>query len=279
MIHNTFNFSSNDGLELFGRIWQTEEKHPKGIVNLIHGLGEHTGRYDHVAKAITKAGYHMVGFDLRGHGLSKGKRGHSPGFDCILDDVSLFLDQSRSLFGGDQPAFLYGHSLGGLIVITFGLRRPENLAGVIATDPALALAFAPPKAKLTLGKFLANLAPALAMGNGLDVDALSRDAAIVKAYQEDALVHDRISTRLSIDMLAAGDYALAKAEDWSLPLLLMHGTGDRITSSDASKAFAEEAGSGVTFVPWEGYYHEIHNDIGKEKVIEKMVTWLDDQVK
>ena len=279
MIHNTFEFSSNDGLNLFGRVWQSEEKHPKGIVNLIHGLGEHSGRYDHVAKALTKAGYNMAGFDLRGHGLSEGKRGHSPSFDCILDDVNLFLDQSRSLFGEDLPSFLYGHSLGGLIVITFGLRRTANSAGVIATDPALALAFAPPKAKLTLGKLLANLAPTLAMSNGLDVNALSRDAAIVKAYQDDALVHDRISTRLSIDMLAAGDYALAHAEEWPLPLLLMHGTGDRITSSDASKAFSEKAGPEVTFVPWEGYYHEIHNDIGKEKVIEKIITWLDDRVK
>lgn len=279
MNHSTFDFKSQDGLNLFGRVWQAETDHPKGVVNLVHGLGEHSGRYDPVAKLLTAAGYHLAAFDLRGHGLSEGKRGHSPSFDRILDDVSLFLEQSRSMFGKALPAFLYGHSLGGLIVINYGLRRTTELAGIIATDPALALAFQPPKAKLTLGKILASLAPGLTMGNGLDVNALSRDAAIVKAYQDDAMVHDQISTRLTIDMLAAGDYALAHAEEWHMPLLLMHGTADRITSAEISQTFAEKAGPMVTFVPWEGYYHEIHNDIGKAQVIEKMITWLNDQTK
>ncbi len=279
MIHSTFNFPSNDGLELFGRVWQSEEKQPKGIVHLIHGLGEHSGRYDHVAKALTKAGYHMAGFDLRGHGLSEGKRGHTPGFDYFLEDISVFLNETKKLFGESLPSYIYGHSLGGLIVINYGMRFPNNLAGVIATDPALKLSFSPPPVMLFIAKIMANLIPTYSSKNTLDVNALARDAAVVKAYQDDVLVHDQISARLVVDMIHTGEDMLAHAEDWSLPLLLMHGSGDRITSSDASKAFAEKAGPEVTFVPWEGYYHEIHNDIGKEKVIEKMISWLDDRVK
>ena len=279
MIHTTFKFSSKDGLELFGRVWQTEEKHPKGIVNLIHGLGEHSGRYDHVAKSLTKAGYHMVGFDLRGHGLSEGKRGHTPGFDYFLEDISIFLDESKKILGASLPSFIYGHSLGGLLVINYGMLHPEKLSGAIATGPALKLSFAPPPVMFFIAKIMANLIPTFSSNNALDVNALARDAAVVKAYQDDVLVHDQISARHVVDMIRTGEDMLAHAEDWTLPLLLMHGSDDRITSSDASKDYADKAGSAVTFVPWEGYYHEIHNDIGKEEVIEKMIAWLDERVK
>ncbi len=111
MQDGTFNFKTNDGLTMLGRVWQTTGT-PKGIVNLVHGLGEHTGRYAHIAEALTKIGYNLIGFDLRGHGLSEGKRGHTPDYDYIMDDVELFLEKSSEFFGSDQPHFLYGHSLG-----------------------------------------------------------------------------------------------------------------------------------------------------------------------
>ena len=278
MIHSTFNFSTKDGLKLFGRVWHSDEKQPKGIIHLIHGLGEHSGRYDHIAKAMTKAGYHMIGFDLRGHGLSEGKRGHTPGFNTFLEDISIFLDESENILDASLPKFIYGHSLGGLLVLNYGLKHPEQLSGVIATDPALSLSFRPPQFMWFLAQVMANIVPTFSSNNALDVNALSRDAAVVKAYQDDVLVHDQISAKHVVDMLGNGEKLFARANEWSLPLLLMHGTEDHITSVDASKTFAEKAGSKVTFVPWEGYYHEIHNDIGKEKVIEKMVTWLDEQV-
>lgn len=279
MIHNTINYQSKDGLTLFGRVWQSEEKHPKGVVHLIHGLGEHTGRYNHVAKALTNAGYHMAGFDLRGHGLSEGKRGHTPKFDYFLDDISLFREETAKLLGTSLPSFIYGHSLGGLIVINYGIRFPEGLAGAIATGPLLELSFAPPKLMWLVAQVMAKVMPTFTSNNALDVNALSRDTAVVKAYQDDVLVHDQITSRLVVDMLHRGGELLAQAEKWSIPLLLMHGTEDHITSCEASKTFAEKAGSMVTFVPWDGYYHEIHNDIGKELVIEKIISWLDGQIK
>lgn len=279
MKHSTFDFTSNDGLKLFGRVWESEEKHPKGIVHLIHGLGEHSGRYDHIAEALTKTGYHMVSFDLRGHGLSEGQLGHAPSFDTILDDISIFIEETRELFDDSLPSFIYGHSLGGLLVINYGMHRPEYVKGVIATDPALKLSFSPPPVTFFIAKVMANLVPTFSSKNSLDVNALSQDTAVVKAYQDDPLVHDKISARLAVDMIHTGEEMLDHTEEWAIPMLLMHGTGDRITSSDASQAFAEKAGSGVTYVPWEGFYHEVHNDIGKEKVIEKMIAWLDEQTK
>lgn len=274
MQSGTFDFKTKDGLTLLGRVWQTKGD-AKGTVNLVHGLGEHSGRYAHVAEAMTKAGYNFIGFDLRGHGLSEGKRGHTPNIDYLMDDITLFLEKSAAFFEDHQPNFLYGHSLGGLLVINYGLRRKPKLAGVISTDPALGLSFEPPKAKLAVGKILAGLAPAMAMSNGLEVEALARDVAIVKAYQDDALVHDRISAKLAMELIDGGAYAMAHAEEWTLPLLLMHGTADRISSPEASETFAQKAGDAVTLKLWDGYYHEVHNDVGKDKVIETMINWLD----
>ena len=277
MQDGTFNFKTNDGLTLLGRIWQTTGK-PKGIVNLVHGLGEHSGRYAHVAEALTKAGYNLIGFDLRGHGLSEGPLGHTPDYEHIMDDVALFMQKSNEFFGSDHPNFLYGHSLGGTIVLNYALRRKPNLNGVISTDPALRLSFEPPKIKLVLGKIMANLMPTFSMNNALDVNALARDAAIVKAYQDDVLVHDRLSAKLVMELFDSGKYALEHTADWTLPLLLMHGSEDRISSCQASEEFAQKAGDIVTFKQWDGFYHEIHNDFGKEEVIAFMIDWLNGHI-
>lgn len=277
MQDGTFNFKTNDGLTLLGRIWQTTGK-PKGIVNLVHGLGEHSGRYAHIAEALTKAGYNLIGFDLRGHGLSEGQKGHTPDYEHIMDDIALFMQKSNEFFGSDHPNFLYGHSLGGTIVLNYALRRKPELNGVISTGPALRLSFEPPKIKLALGKIMANLMPTFSMTNSIDYDALSRDAAIVQAYKDDVLVHYMISAKLVMELFDSGKYALEHAADWALPLLLMHGSEDRISSCPASEEFAQIAGDIVTFKKWDGFYHEIHNDFGKEEVIAFMLDWLNGHI-
>lgn len=276
MNHTTFTFTSSDGLELFGRAWTTNQTEIKGIVNLVHGIGEHSGRYAHLAEALTEAGYHLVGYDLRGHGLSEGKRGHTPDFDQLLTDIESFLSESHQKFGGYLPAFLYGHSLGALQVLKYGLKRSiKDLAGVIATDPSLALAFAPSPIKLFFGKIMAQVFPSITMNSGLDQNMLSRDKAVVKAYQDDALVHNQVSAKLAMEMFSSGDYVLEHAHEWNLPLLLMHGTADGIAAYTATQEFAQKDGDSIDLVLWEGYYHEIHNDFGKEAVIAKIISWLD----
>lgn len=276
MSHTHYTFSTTDNLNLFARAWQTSHPKPRGIVHLVHGLGEHSGRYDHIGKALNDAGFHMDGFDLRGHGLSEGKKGHTPSFTQLLDDVQSFFDDSKRHFMDVESHFLYGHGMGGNIVIQFGLHHPFELSGVIATAPAFNLAYQPPKLKVVLSRSLSHLLPILTMNNILDVNALSRDQAVVQAYQDDVYVHDRISAKLLTALLESGESALSNADQWTLPLLLMHGTSDRITSQEASQTFKQKAGEIVELALWEGYYHEIHNDLGKEKPIEKMITWLNE---
>jgi alpha-beta hydrolase superfamily lysophospholipase len=270
-----FNFYSKDGLKLFGRAWVSPASHIKGTVHLIHGLGEHSGRYAHVAKAFNAAGYHLVAFDLRGHGLSEGKRGHTPNLDHLMDDIETFMHESQSQLGNSGAKFIYGHSLGANLVLNYGLRRQPDISGVIATSPSLKFAFEPPKMKILMGKVMAKLVPSFTMSNGLELDALSRDKAVVKAYQDDVYVHDQISARLAMDLIESGLYVLEHTEDWKLPLLLIHGTEDRITSAKASKEFANKANDQVQLTLFEGSYHETHNDLDKQKVLATMVEWLE----
>jgi len=270
----SFTFMSKDGLLLLGRAWMTTYPQPKGMLYLVHGLGEHSGRYDHIGKTLKKAGYHLVGFDLRGHGLSEGPRGHSPGFSHLMDDIRIFLNESTKYLGNSLPKFLYGHSFGGNLVINFGLRNHIEFKGAIVTSPALSTASPPPKTKVMLAKVFGNILPGISFKSGLKQDALSRDAAIVKAYQDDVYVHDTISARLGLDLLESGQAALENAQNWQAPLLLMHGTADQITSWTASQIFAEHAGDPVELHLWPNYYHELHNDFGSENVIQKMIGWL-----
>ena len=273
-----FTFRSKDGLSLFGRAWVSSTEKSKGIIHLIHGLGEHSGRYDHIGKALAENGYHLAAFDLRGHGLSEGPRGHAPGLNHLFDDIYIFLHESKKHLGNSLPVFLYGHSLGGNLVINLGVRNNFEMKGAIVTSPALQLATPQPKLKVALANFLAKWMPRFTLKNGLERNALSRNAAIVKAYQDDVYVHDRISARMGLDLLESGSIALEHAQKWNAPLLLMHGTADRITSWKASKEFAHKAGEAVELIPWEDYYHELHNDFGSEKVINKMVEWLDQTI-
>jgi len=265
-------YQSSDGEEMFARGWTPPGK-PKAIITLIHGHGEHTGRYAHVGAALAENGYALLGFDLRGNGKSGGKRGHTPSYSALLDDISAFLRQMEVKYPG-LPRFLYGHSLGGNLVLNYTLRNKPELHGVIATGPWLKLAFNPPAPKVMLGKLMNNLAPGFTQASGLETRALSHDDAVVSAYENDPLVHDKISARLFISIYESGLWALEHAAEFPIPLLLMHGSADRVTSCEASKEFAEKAGSKATFKMWDGWFHEIHNEPEKAKVIQVMLGWL-----
>jgi alpha-beta hydrolase superfamily lysophospholipase len=269
-------WTSLDGLRLYGQVWQPSEE-AKAVVCLVHGLGEHSGRYQHVGEALARAGFALLAFDLRGHGKSEGQRGHSPSYEALMDDIAVLLQQAESRYPG-KPPFLYGHSLGGNLVINFALRRRPAIAGVIATGPALRTAFEPPGWKISLGKLMYRLWPGLAMANELDRQGLSHDAEVVRAYENDPLVHDRVSARLALDILQSGEWALAHAREFPLPLLLMHGAQDRLTSAAASREFAARAGEKCTLKIWEGFYHEVHNEPEKEEVLDFLVAWLNEHL-
>lgn len=271
----SFTFSSRDHLSLIGRAWTSTKTHPKGIVHLIHSLGEHSGRYDHIGNALAKSSYHLTSFDLRGHGLSEGRRGHAPDFTYLVEDIKIFLDESAKYLGNSIPRFLYGHGLGGNLVISYMMDNQSDLDGAIITSPAFETTQATSKLKVALFKFMAKVMPGFPMKNGLETNALSRDPAIVKAYQDDVYVHKSVSAHLGLDIMTSGQKALHNAKQWNAPLLLMHGTEDRITSHESSQQFAAKAGDHVELVLWDGFYHDLLNDIGAEKVIEHMVDWLD----
>lgn len=262
-----------DNLPFYFQGWQPETA-PKAVVCLVHGLGEHTGRYAHVAAALNDAGYAVLGFDLRGHGKSGGRRGHTPSYDTLMDDIGRLLDEAATRYPG-LPRFLYGHSLGGNLVLTYALRRRAAIAGVISTSPGLRVANPLPAAQLALAKVMNKLYPSLQMANGLALDGLARDPEVIRAYTGDPLVHNKISVRLAMGMFEAGEWVIAHAAEFPVPLLLMHGTADKLTSAPASQEFAAKAGSVCTLKLWEGFYHETHNEPEKAEVLGFMIDWLD----
>jgi acylglycerol lipase len=265
-------WTTSDGLRLFAQAWSPEAE-TRAAVCLVHGQGEHSGRYSHVAAALTQAGFALLAFDLRGHGRSQGKRGHAPSWDALLDDIAQALEEARARFA-DCPRFLYGHSLGATLTLCYGLQRRDLLAGVVATGPLLLPAFEPPAWKLSLGRLMYGVWPGFSLNNELDPSGLSRDPQVVQAYVNDPLVHDRISARLGLDMLEMGQWTLEHAAEFTLPLLLMHGGADRLCSPQAVRQFADRAAGDCTYRCWDGLYHEIHNEPEQREVLEAMVRWL-----
>jgi alpha-beta hydrolase superfamily lysophospholipase len=164
--------------------------------------------------------------------------------------------------------------MGGNLALNYALRRRPQLSGLIATGPWLRAAFDPPAWRVKIGRVLHTVAPGLPQPSGLDVTAVSRDAAVVRAYRDDPLNHDKISLRVYFSCYAAGLWALERAAEFPLPLLLMHGGADRLTSAAASREFAERVNGDCTFKLWDGLYHEIHNEPEQQQVFAAITAWL-----
>jgi alpha-beta hydrolase superfamily lysophospholipase len=279
MKYAPFEFSSKDGLSLQGRAWVSEKIQPKGILYLLHDLGGHAARFAHVGERIADSGYHFLSFDMRGHGLSDGKRGHAPGYTYLMSDIEQLMHKSEEILNVSCiPKILYGHSFGGNLALNYVLRRHPDLAGVIVTSPMLSSMKKITKVKRALMQTIVKVFPTLKTHTHIRGEMLSRDLAFVKAYQDDVYIHQNISVRLLLDILNTGEYALTNAYQWDLPLLLMHGTADQITPASASKTFAESAGEMVDLVLWEGFYHELHNDLNHNIIINKIIAWMEKEI-
>jgi len=266
-------WKSKDGLELYARLREPEGR-PKAVVCLLHGLGEHVGRYEHVGEALVSSGYALMGFDQRGHGRSAGPRGYTPSYEFLMEDTDILMAHAGERYPGARR-FLYGHSLGGNEAITYAIQRKPDLAGVIVTGPMFRLGFPPPVLKVTLGRLMNYIYPKFTQPTGLETAALSRDRKVVDLYISDPLVHDKITSRLFVDMMASGKWSLVHAADLSLPLLLMHGSADRLASPDGSREFARKGGKNITFHIFEDWYHEIHNEPDQADVFKMMTSWMD----
>jgi alpha-beta hydrolase superfamily lysophospholipase len=268
---NVIEVTSSDGLKLYGMYWAPDQKAEKATVYLVHGLGEHVGRYVHVARALTDQGASLIGVDLRGHGLSGGPRGHTPSIDQLVDDLRRLMATQP----GGGARFIYGHSNGGALALYHAMQSPEGLSGVIATGAWLGLRFKPPASRLMMARAFNALYPRLTLSSGLEVAALSRDPAVVAAYQADPLVHDRISARWGAGFLELGPKLISEAPSFTLPLLMMHGSDDRLTDPEAAREFFSRVSSqDKTLHIWPGLYHEIHNEPEQQAVIAEMVDWI-----
>lgn len=272
MSRTEFSWTNANNQKIFAQEWRPDGA-PCGVVALVHGLGEHTGRYQHVAEALNKAGYGLIGFDVPGHGRSEGTRGHAS-FEAIMGDIDRLIQEAKQGYPG-LPCFLYGHSMGGAITLYYLLKRKPEIRGAVVTSPGLAPGEPVPGSKLMLAKIMARLLPSFTMENGLDVNNLSHNAAVIKAYQDDPLVHPRISARLGLDMLTLGDWMIANAGNLCIPLLLAQGSGDHIVSPAATAAFANAAPPDkITYKVWDGLYHETHNEPDKQQVLQYMIDWI-----
>jgi alpha-beta hydrolase superfamily lysophospholipase len=247
---------------------------PRAVVCLVHGLGEHIGRYGHVAKFLAGRNFATLGFDHQGHGRSEGKRGHTDGLGSMLEDVDLLLAQATEKYPL-VPVFLYGHSMGGNVALNYALSRKPSITGLIATAPWIQLPKLPSPFLVFFGKLMNRIAPALTQANGLDTNELSNDPKVIEAYLKDPLVHDRISVRAGTSLLSGAEF-LDKFEDsLTCPTLLMHGAIDQITSPKGTAAFAKRTKGDLTWKEWPGMKHEIHNELQQNEVLAFLVEWME----
>ncbi|UCE93184.1 MAG: lysophospholipase [Flavobacteriaceae bacterium] len=251
---------------------------PKGVVVIVHGMGEYGRRYERtVVPRLNEDSLAVFSYDQFGHGNSDGKKGDNPGFEHLMDALEVVLKKAEKIYPS-LPVFLYGHSMGGNVVINYTLRRKHHLKGSVATSPFLHLAFDPPKWKLRLGKIIDRIFPSLTMPNDLELGALSKDIKEIEAYEKDPLVHDKVSPRYSLRLMDTGKWAIEHASDLRVPMLIIHGTSDRITSHKASKSFADNSNGMATFFPIENGFHELHHDLEKKQLFDKIINWLNEQI-
>jgi alpha-beta hydrolase superfamily lysophospholipase len=273
MTHNEFNFNIYK-TEFFGQYWKAKET--KAVVVLVHGMGEHSTRYVHLAKKLTSNNFSVVAFDHFGHGKTAGKRGHNPSFKAVLESVKKTIEKAKELFP-NKPIFLYGHSMGGNVVVNYDLKQKDTIRGIIATSPFLKLAFEPPKIKLAVGKLLQKIAPSITMGNELDANDISRDEIEVDKYINDPLVHSKISPNFSLTFIETGKWAIENANKLKTNMYLLHGTDDKIIDYKGTQEFANNTEK-ATLKLYKGGYHELHNDLCKEEMLQDVVDWLNSQL-
>jgi len=272
----TDEFSGSDGIKIFYRQYQAESERARMVI--AHGLGEHSGRYGNVVERVLPKGFSVWVPDHRGHGQSGGKRGHILNFVQYLTDLRSMIELAKKDIPGEIPCFLLGHSMGGLIALYFAQRYPELIDGVVASSPCLGMVIEIPPVKKVLGSFMSYLWPGLIMGNELDATKISHDPDVVKAYENDPLVHDRVSARFFTELMAAMEFVNHQASTLNVPVLMQVAGEDYLVDADSSKHFFERLTlQDKTLYVYDGAYHEIYNapEDQKVKVLEDLEAWLD----
>lgn len=264
------------GVQFPGRVWLAER--PRGLIGVVHGVGEHSGRYAALASELVKARFSVVSLDLPGHGEAPGSRGDFPSWEKVRDQLlPAMFTALRGMPGqpSELPHVILGHSMGGLLALDYTLAHPKTLAAAVISAPAIKTSM-PPWWQLTLANIARATAPSSGFPNGLDVSGISRIQEVVRHYQSDPRVHDRISPRLYFAFAEAQQRVMREARRLAVPTMLMQGMADRLVDPRGSLEFAGSAPHGmVRLVTLKETYHEIFNDLGRETVIRDVIAWLD----
>jgi alpha-beta hydrolase superfamily lysophospholipase len=274
MIHNDGKFTAADGLNLYFQSWQPEGT-ARAVLAIVHGFGEHSGRYMNIINKMLPAGFAVYGFDHRGHGQSEGKRGYITRWAEFREDVRLFLQMIRNQ-EKNLPIIMLGHSMGGLIVLNYLLiNQEENITAVVASSPLLAQPAISP-VLVFISRILSRLWPGFSIDTGLDVNTISRDKEVVSAYLQDPLVHSMASARFGTELASVIEWTQAHTGDFKFPILIYHGKSDQLVPFQGSRDFYNNLKiNDKRFNLYEQAYHETHNDIEKEIVLKDLQEWIE----
>lgn len=273
MRHNEFHFEGMNDISLYSQYW-LPEGHPRAVIALVHGFGEHSGRYMNVVDYMVSNQYGVYGYDLRGHGNSPGQRGHIDTWVEYRIDLLKFLKMIEVQQLG-CPIFLMGHSMGALIALDFILSENEKLAGaIISGAPIDPVGVAKPYL-VALARILSRIYPRFPIDLGLDHDAISRIPSVVRSYKEDPLVHGKVSARWGTESLSAVESVKMQGENIHIPFLMIHGEADRLNSAEGAKRFFDQIRiHDKEFICYPAGYHELHNDLDYEKVLSDLLDWI-----
>lgn len=275
MVHQEYSWKSKDGTTLFGQSWMPG-KQPRALINYVHGFMDHSSRFRNWAGRLCNNGYGITAIDLRGHGRSEGRRGYAADFSCYLQDIHTLCENSQILFPGCSSV-LYGHSLGGNLVTNYLISENPLPKAAVISSPWFTLTYKPPLVKYLMAGMLRFLLPGLTVKSDIEAEGLSRDQDVVNSYNSDPLVHHAILPRLFFEIEQYGKRASQSIYKINIPLLVMHGNADRITSFRQTADFVRNAGKCTTFKQWPGAYHELHNELHEQEVFNYLLNWLNNQ--
>jgi alpha-beta hydrolase superfamily lysophospholipase len=274
MYHEMDFFISGDGLKIMTELWLPAER--KAIVVVVHGYGEHSGRYRHVIRALTDAGYGVFTLDHRGHGKSEGLRAHFDSFDQPIDDLKDYIE----IVGArqeDEPIYMLGHSMGALITLAYALRYPDNLAGIVVSAAPVNADANVSKALVATGNILTNVIPKVPLLKLVPLETLSRDPDVVRAFREDPLTYKgNMRVRLGTELNKTAKWVREHISELKLPILVLYGEADELVNPSGSRLVYDKVGSSDKKIKsYHNLRHEIMNEPERDKVLADIIAWLD----
>lgn len=274
MKHSEGHFTGVRGRSIYYQYWQGGDA-PRAVVLVVHGAGEHSARYRHVAERFTDRGYAVAALDHPNHGKSDGSYGHVERFDDFLQTLEIFHRRVKAEFPG-LPQLLLGHSMGGLISSLYLLQHQKDFLGCVLSGPAIKTEIEPGRLQMMLIRLLSALAPRTGVLQ-LDANGVSRDQAEVDKYVNDPLVnHGKMSARMVAELFVAMGIIQQNADKISLPMLLLHGEADSMASAEGSRFLHQRIGSvDKTLEIYPGLYHEIFNEPERDQVLTQVLDWCD----